>query len=596
MGTWKKVLRRIYTDYKEFFIFIPIFIIFYSLAAFFDMFEFLHGIFTRYELMELDEIFGVSTILFFAVLVFLLARSVKLRKEIKERKKVERELESTVEKLELMLESLPVALYSCKAEGDFGTIYVSDNVRKICGYEPQDFIRENSLWVDNIHPDQKPQVLKNISEVLDRGYHEYEYLWRTADGSYKWFYDHAKLIKSSSGTGDLIVGMWQDITKRKMMEERLGKSQKLESLGILAGGIAHDFNNLLTSIMSNLSNAKTNPNLDQELLALFLESEEATTRASELVTQLLTFSKGGAPVKKPLPDFSDFIKTVANFTVSGSNVKCEFDIEEDLWGIEADQGQISQVIQNLVLNAQQAIPEGGTIKIGLSKFLVNQYDHIESGNGKYLKITIEDNGIGIPEENLQKIFDPYFTTKEEGHGLGLSSVYSIVKNHEGCIDVKSQLGMETTFDVYLPASDKPADTPIRTDSKISEGRDKILLMDDENLIKIATGRMLKKLGYEVEFASDGEEAVDKYRKSLNNGGFDLVIMDLTVPGGMGGCEATKILRSIDPDVKVVVSSGYSNDPVMSDYKKYGFVDIVKKPYRAEALSSTIKNVLRGKTQ
>lgn len=595
MGTLKKTLKRIFRDYKEFVFFIVFFVIFYIISTYLDIFEKLYYMLTLYEPWELDEIIGVAAVSFIAVFFFSLYRSIKLRKEINERKKVEHELESTVEKLELMLESLPVALYSCKTEGNFGTTYVSDNVRKISGYEPKDFTSNNSFWADNIHPDQKPHVLKNINELLDKGSHEYEYLWRTADGSYKWFYDYSKLIKTPNDKDNLIVGMWQDVTNRKMMEERLGKSQKLESLGILAGGIAHDFNNLLTSIMSNLSIAKIHPNTDNELLTLFLETEEAAVRASDLVTQLLTFSKGGSPIKKPISDFSGFIKTVANFTLSGSNVKCEFDIEDNLWGIEADQGQISQVIQNLVLNAQQAMPEGGTIKVGISKFLVNQSELIESESGKYLKIAIEDSGIGIPEENLQKVFDPYFTTKEKGHGLGLSSVYSIVNNHKGCIDVTSQPGKQTKFEVFLPASDKPSETFVKTVNNISEGRGKILLMDDENLIKIATGRMLKKLGYEVEFASDGEEAVNKYKQSLNNGGFDLVIMDLTIPGGMGGCEATKILRSIDPDVKVVVSSGYSNDPVMSEYKKYGFVDIVKKPYNVKALSSTIENVLNGKT-
>lgn len=427
------------------------------------------------------------------------------------------------------------------------------------------------------------------------GHHKNSYM-TTRSNIKLWLSISAAPLKDADG--NILGGMAvvEDVTARKEMEERLGKSQKLESLGILAGGIAHDFNNLLTSIMGNLGTAKTNPNIDKELLNLISESEEASARAAVLVSQLLTFSKGGAPAKKLFSDLSDFIIDIAKFAVSGSKSRCEFSIEKNLWSLEADEAQISQVIQNLVMNAQQAMSEGGTIKVSVNNHTTKIKDDDKPEDGKYIRITIEDSGMGIPAENLNKIFYPYFTTKEKGHGLGLSSVYSIVKNHDGIINVKSQVGIGTKFEVFLPASDKPSDTSVRTDDKLTEGRGKILLMDDENLIKIATGRMLKKLGYEVEFASDGEEAVNKYKQSMNNGRFDLVIMDLTVPGGMGGCEATKILRSIDPDVKIVVSSGYSNDPVMSDYKKYGFVDIVRKPYRVEVLSSTIENVLSSKSQ
>ena len=439
------------------------------------------------------------------------------------------------------------------------------------------------------------QKFTHIFEKALKGYpaqHENFYL-NSATNMELWLSVSAVPLRDADGK--ILGGMAvvEDVTRRKNMEERLKKSQKLESLGILAGGIAHDFNNLLTSIMGNLSVAKTSSKIDGELMELFQESEDATDRASELISQLLTFSKGGAPVKKLVSNFGDFVSEIAKFTVTGSKAKCEFNIDDDLWNIEVDQGQFSQVIENLVINAQQAMLEGGTVKISVSNTVINKTNKLYLGQGKHIRITIEDNGLGISADNLNKIFDPYFTTKDKGHGLGLFSVYSIVKNHQGQIDVQSKPGSGTKFHIYLPANDKTVKTVSRAAKKITRGKGRILLMDDEELIKKATGRMLKKMGYEVEFASDGLEAIDKYVKAINSSPFDLVIMDLTIPGGMGGSEAIKILKSIDPNVKAVVSSGYSNDPVMSDYKKFGFRDIVKKPYRLEVLSNTIEKTLSG---
>ena len=595
MPEQKKNITTFFNDNKELFVFIGIFFLFYITAAFFDFFEIFHEYFIRYEHLEIDEIFAVSTILFFAIFIFFLIRSSKLRKEIKAREEAEEELQKAAQKISLMLEYLPIALYISKTDGDYGATYISDNIEELCGFKPEIFTSDSSFWVNRIHPDHKNIALDNVSVILEKGYKEYEYLWKVKNGKYRWFYDCAKLIKSEDGKNNFIIGMWLDITNRKEVEEKLSKSQKLESLGILAGGIAHDFNNLLASIMSNLSVAKSKPNIDRELLDLFTESEEAAIRASELVSQLLTFSKGGAPVKKPLDNFSELVRTVADYTVSGSMATCVFDIEKNLWDFEADRGQISQVIQNLVMNAEQAMTDRGVIKISLSNHFISKSDFSLPVQGKYIRITIEDSGKGIPDEDLQKIFDPYFTTKNLGHGLGLSSVYSIVKNHDGYIDVESEPGVGTKFHVYLPSTEKLPEKAAPSPKTISGERGRILFMDDENLIKIATGRMLNKLGYEVDYASDGEEAVELYKRSLSTIPYDLVIMDLTVPGGMGGVEATKILKSLNPEVKVIVSSGYSDDPVMSDYKEYGFTDVVKKPYQLEVLSSTIDGALSGRT-
>ncbi len=467
------------------------------------------------------------------------------------------------------------------------------DLERILGYSENEIQDDLNHWLELIHPEDIEQFQDELDRVVNKKEpFNLEYRVRKKGGDYIVVEDKGFFFMDSDEEKSRMVGFVADITQRKNIEEELLRAKKLESLGVLAGGIAHDFNNLLTSIIGNLSIAKTHPKIDDQLLQLFSEIEDATDRASDLVAQFLTFSKGGAPVKKLVSNFDDFICDVANFAVSGSKSKCEFSIEDGLWNIELDESHISQVIENIVINAQQSMPDGGTIKVNVINLLVKKTDKIQPGSGKYIKITIEDNGIGIDQKDLDKIFDPYYTTKEQGHGLGLSSVYSIVTNHGGNIDVESKLGVGTKFHIYLPSSDKLAKSKSSPKKSVSYGKGRILLMDDEALIRKATGRMLKKIGYDVDYASDGVEAIDKYKQAKENNPFDVVIMDLTIPGGMGGSEAIKILRSLDPNIRAVVSSGYYNDPVLSDYQKFGFNAIVKKPYRIEVLSETIINVLK----
>ena len=387
--------------------------------------------------------------------------------------------------------------------------------------------------------------------------------------------------------------MVRDITDRKKAEKEILKSHKLESLGVLAGGIAHDFNNLLTGILGNIDLAKLSLSPGDNIFEILTEAEKASLRARDLTQQLLTFSRGGAPIKKAI-SIRRLIEDSIEFTLRGSNVRCNLSIVDGLWPVEVDEGQISQVIQNLIINADQAMPGGGIVKVRCENITVEKECPLHITKGKYVKVEITDQGVGIPEEYLHKIFDPYFTTKEKGSGLGLAISYSIVKKHRGLITVKSEISTGTTCCIYLPASKKKILKKKESEKLLLAGKGKILVMDDEAIITDVACEMLKHLGYEAAFARSGEDVLEIYKREKASGkSFDAVIIDLTIPGGMGGKETIRKLLEIDPDVKTVVSSGYSNDQIMADYRRYGFRDVLAKPYKLSELSETVHRVIKG---
>jgi PAS domain S-box-containing protein len=387
----------------------------------------------------------------------------------------------------------------------------------------------------------------------------------------------------------------RNVTERKKMEEELLKAQKLESIGLIAGGIAHDFNNILTGIIGYISLIRKIARSDDRVNGMLAEVEKASSRATNLTQQLLTFSKGWAPVRKTVL-VNELLKESAAFVLSGSNIRCNFTIQDGLWPVEIDEGQIIQVINNLIINARQAMPEGGIIEISAENCRIDSVKKIPLKEGSYVMIAVSDQGTGIPPEIQSRIFDPFFTTKATGNGLGLSTSYSIIRKHDGYLKFRSEPGEGAAFYVYLPASDKLTGfNGKKNEMKSYSLKGRVLLMDDEDIIRKTAGEMLSFMGLEADSAADGTEALGMFIRAAESGNpYDLVIMDLTVPGGQGGKEAIKRFREIDPLIKVIASSGYSNDPIMSDYRRYGFSGIIGKPYKVDDLYDEMKKVFELK--
>jgi PAS domain S-box-containing protein len=399
-------------------------------------------------------------------------------------------------------------------------------------------------------------------------------------------------IRDHNGTVTGAVLVLRDVTEKQKAEVQMLTESKLQSVGLLAGGIAHDFNNLLTTIIGNLSMARLPEFSPAEASPLLAEAEKAAVGAKDLTQQLLTFAKGGAPIKKPTR-LHELIVETCQLALHGSNVQCDYSFAGDVWPAEADEGQIRQILNNLVINARQAMPQGGKIEARLENVRLTDGPRPSLPPGKYVKISIQDHGPGIRSEHLPRIFDPYFTTKKNGGGLGLATVYSVVRKHCGQINVLSEPGKGTTFEIYLPASLIPAlPAPARPAVGKFPGHGRILVVEDETAIRKLLATMLRKFGYAVETVSDGAEAIASYTAARSGGTpFDVIIMDLTIPNGMGGCEATRRLRELDPQVKAIASSGYSFDPVMANYRDYGFCGIIPKPYRAEELNRLLKEII-----
>ncbi len=384
----------------------------------------------------------------------------------------------------------------------------------------------------------------------------------------------------------------EDVSENEILEAELLKKEKLEALGTLSGGIAHDFNNSLMAILANIQLALIKLDKGVNIKKYLLDSVEMIYNASNLTKQLLTFSKGGMPVKT-FTSVTDIIKDNVLFVLQGSKIKCRFIISPNLWSVEIDPGQISQVINNLVINAKQAMPEGGFINVIAKNTSINSANKYKPG--PYVMIAIQDYGIGIPKENLAKIFDPFYTTKKDGTGLGLATSYSIIKKHDGYLEADSNEGMGSIFTIYLPAttvtynSDKYSIEPALAYDGL-----KILLLDDEAMIRNNVGEMLSFSGYRITSVKDGHEAIKAYRLAKENGApFDIVIMEFTIPGSMGGEEAIKYLKAIDQGVKAIVSSGYHNDPVLTNYHQYGFRGAMVKPYKLDELNEMIYKIINA---
>jgi two-component system, cell cycle sensor histidine kinase and response regulator CckA len=380
-----------------------------------------------------------------------------------------------------------------------------------------------------------------------------------------------------------------DISEYKRKEQELINTAKLESLAILAGGIAHDFNNILTVVLGNLSLAKAYRNNAEKVLSKLNEIEEAALQTKDLANQLLTFSRGGSPVKSSV-SIAEILEKSVLLAKSGANVRCELNFARNLYPVQVDEGQMRQVFNNLTINAVQAMTDGGTIRVKAENAVLSPEQSREIGlrEGHYVKITFADEGIGIHEDNITRIYDPFFTTKTNGSGLGLTTVKSIIQKHDGVIAVNSKPGIGTTVVFYLPAPN--SNQEVDTAGSLQNG--KVLLMDDEENIRKVASEMLNILGFEVDTAAEGSVALALYNRARElDTPYNAVILDLTVPGGMGGKEAVTKLLEMDPAVRVIVSSGYCNDPVLANYQEYGFVDKLAKPYKVEDMEKVLHKVL-----
>jgi PAS domain S-box-containing protein len=513
-----------------------------------------------------------------------------LREDVEKRQQAEKALRESEEKYRGLIETASDAIFVIDA--DSGVILDANKKGvELTGRKAEELI---GLHHSQLHP------LDETEKYIDL-FKTYASQLTPADVQFHVLNKEGRRIPVEISTSimelegkKIIQGIFRDISVRLKLEEEIQKAQRLESAGMMAGGIAHDFNNLLTAILGNVSLAKMFVPPEDKISVRLDETEKAILRAQSLTQQLLTFAKGGLPITKTV-DISDTIKESTEFVLRGTNLKCRCEIPHDLWPVEADVGQINQVLHNLVINAYQAMPDGGECRIEAKNVVIDSSNSIPLSAGKYVLISVYDKGTGIPREYLAKIFDPFFTTKAKGSGLGLSTAYAIVREHGGLITVDTEVGVGSIFNIYLPASDKPivADALDTKDDAVFMGEGRILLMDDENFVRQVANELLTYLGYEVDLAVDGKEAIDLYKKALaENKPYSAVIMDLTIPGGMGGKEAVAQLKKIDPDIVAIVSSGYANDPIMANYQKYGFDGMVPKPYKVEKLSKVLNETIK----
>jgi two-component system cell cycle sensor histidine kinase/response regulator CckA len=399
-------------------------------------------------------------------------------------------------------------------------------------------------------------------------------------------------IRDESGEVSCVLGISRDTTERKKTEAEAQRIEKLESLSVFAGGIVHEFNNVLTAIAGNILLAKMYARPESEVFDILTEAERASLRVGDLIRRLMAFSQGGAPRKKAssLPEIIE--KTSSEVLKDKASKK--FFLSPDLWTVEADEVQIGQAIRNVLVNAEQAMPKGGVVIISAENVVIDAKSSLPLKKGEYVRLSVGDSGAGIDEEHIEKIFDPFFTTKEKGRGLGLASAFSIVKNHGGCISVESKAGVGTIFHIYLPAARGQVAAVPREGKTQMSGKRRILVMDDEEIVRNVIGRMLNQCGCDADFAREGAEMLDRYKEALEAGEpFDAVIVDLVVAEGMGGKEAIGRLLEVDPDARAIVSSGYSDDLIMGDYGEFGFRAVLPKPYGIADLNRVLRDVLAG---
>ena len=505
--------------------------------------------------------------------------------DITERKRAEEALKLSEAKYRSICENINDALYMHDLEGNI--FDVNENACRMLGYTREELVGANLSKIDS---SENAKLIKNrIRSVASTGGMLFEGEHIAKNGKRIPIQVSSKIV-SADGKG-VVYGLVRDVTEMKAYDEKLRTMQKLDSLGVLAGGIAHDFNNLLAGIFGNIDLARS-VSKDPRVTG-HLEATLATMgRARALTLQLLTFAKGGSPVKKATP-LVPFLQDAAHFALSGSNISCRFFLAGDLRPCHIDKNQIGQVIDNIVINAQQAMPNGGAIEIKAENRAFGEKEHPPLAEGDYVKVSIKDSGIGIPKDIIPRIFDPFYTTKTKGHGLGLATCYSIINRHGGCIDVESEPGRGSAFHVYLPASAEAVEANGAAIVK-HEGSGTIIVVDDEEILRITVRKMLESMGYAVVCKSDGKEAIDFFiNETKANRRCAAMIFDLTIPGGMGGKEAIEAVRELDKEIPVFVASGYADNCVMMHPDDYGFTASISKPFTIAELSEMLSKHVKS---
>jgi PAS domain S-box-containing protein len=527
---------------------------------------------------------------------------VAMVRDVTERKQFEQQVDTEKENLAVTLRAIGDGVITCDVNGK--VIMMNNEAEKLTGWTSKEAIGQPLKSVFDVTVDLATQAKAQKSGYRNEAQSILVNLPETVTltskgGDERIIEQVASPIRDNKNEIGGVVLVFRDITERQRSEAERRKAETLEQLGLLAGGIAHDFNNLLTAIIGNISLASLLLPPDDEMATRLDDAKNASMRARDLAQQLLTFARGGAPIKKTA-SIGKLIQDTVSFSLRGSRNRSEFDFAPDVAPAEIDAGQISQVIANLVVNADQAMPNGGTLYVKCDNFCYDTNDAVipDLAPGDYVRVRIRDEGVGIPEKYLKRIFDPYFTTKAKGNGLGLATAYSIIKNHNGLMTVESEVHVGTTFTIYLPAAaateeDLPVEAPARITAEI-KGTGRVLIVDDEDAIRDLVEFTLTRLGYEVSQAATALQGVEMYQQRLRIGKrFDLVILDLTLPGGMGGKEALKKLIEIDPTVNAIVSSGYATDATMSRYQDFGFRGVIAKPYEAAELGKIVHEVIES---
>ncbi|NLE02863.1 MAG: PAS domain S-box protein [Fibrobacter sp.] len=507
-----------------------------------------------------------------------------LTKEIREREVIEKNLASQKENLAVTLRSIADGVISASVNGDI--LFLNNAAEHITGWSAQDAIGKK---IDQIYKVSK--VVSKDSAEISTSQEKMQLISKS--GSVYIISESVAPIIGSEGEVLGNVYIFKDISDREILEEELFRARKLESVNLLASGLAHDFNNILTGIITNLFIAKMNCKIEDEIYQIITNAEKAAFRASSLTKQLISFSKDCNASDKEITSIKSLIEESVGFYLSGSKSDYRLEFGEQLWNVEVDRAQIDQVLNNLIINADQAMPNGGIITVKAENIILDDTRNLPLKSGNFVKVSIVDEGDGIPPENLQRIFDPYFTTKKEGNGLGLSSAFTIIQKHGGHISVNSHQGKGSVFSIFLPALMTSESSDGNTGiNELQRGKGKILVLDDEEVIRKSADRLLSHLGYKVYIAHEGAVALDLYKAAMNNDApFDVLILDLTIPGGKGASDIIDDILTLNSNAKVIVSSGYSNDEVMVNFKSYGFSAAISKPYNVEDLSRLLQDLI-----